>query len=139
MWAHRMLDNKQTPTFAHPVHTPSKKRRAIWFILGALLLFSVVLGAAFAVRTSQEPPRTFSNLPVTTVTLPIEGMTCASCVARVKKTLKSIDGVTEVEVSLEHRNARVSYLDAHVSPERLAAAINNLGYRVGTPEPQRTR
>lgn len=139
MWGHRMLDNKQTPTCAHPVHTPSKKRRAIWFILGALLLFSVVLGAAFVMRASQEQSHAFSALPVTTVTLPIEGMTCASCVARVKKTLHSIEGVTEVEVSLVHRAARVSYLEAQVSPERLAAAINDLGYRAGTPMAEETR
>lgn len=133
-----MVKNKQHLTFA-PAVSPAEKGRAIWLILGALLLFSVVFGAAFVMRASQEQSHAFSALPVTTVTLPIEGMTCASCVARVKKILHSIEGVTAVEVSLVHRAARVSYLDAQVSPERLAAAINDLGYRAGTPMAEETQ
>ena len=133
-----MVKNKQHLTFA-PLVSSSEKGRAIWLIPGTLLLFSVILGATFVMRTAQEQPHVFCSLPATTVTLPIEGMTCASCVARVKRTLHSIKGVTEVEVSLEHRNARVSYLDAQVSPERFAAAINDLGYRAGTPAVESTR
>lgn len=108
--------------------------------IGALLLFSVALGTYFVMRTPQErPPASISDLRAKTVTIPIEGMTCASCVARVKKTLKSIDGVVEIEVSLEHRDAQVRYLEAKVSPERLAAAINELGYRAKAPTEERTR
>ncbi|MBI3950075.1 MAG: heavy-metal-associated domain-containing protein [Acidobacteria bacterium] len=102
-------------------------------VTGALLALGVAVGTYVAVRTTQEqPPATVSNAQAKTVTIPIEGMTCAACVASVKKTLKSMDGVTEVEVSLEHRRARVRYLDAQVSPERLVAAINELGYKAGT-------
>jgi len=105
-----------------------------------VVLIGLVLGAYFLMRAAQEQPRALvSNPQVKTVTIPIEGMTCASCVARVKKALKSIAGVTEVEVSLEHRNARVSYLGTKVSPEHLAAAISTLGYRAGTPTTGRTR
>ena len=121
------------------VSNPRQKSRAIRFVLSTLLLFSVVFGAFVIMRTPQEQPRAFSTLPAQTVTIPIEGMSCASCVARVKKALRSIDGVTEVEVSLAQRAARVSYLDAQVSPEHLAAAINDLGYRAGTPTMESTR
>lgn len=133
-----MVKNKQHLTFASSV-SPSEKGGAIWLILGALLLFSIVFGVALVLRAPQEQPQAFSSLPTKTVTLPVEGMTCASCVARVKKTLQSIDGVTEIEVSLAQRAARVSYRDAKVSPERLAAAINDLGYRAGTPVAEDTR
>lgn len=133
-----MVKNKQHLTFALS-GSLSEKGGAIWLILGALLLFSIVFGAAFVVRTAQGPPHASSALPATTVTIPIEGMTCASCVARVKKTLQSIDGVTEVTVSLAQRAARVSYLDAHMSPERLAAAITELGYNAGTPTTEGTQ
>lgn len=105
-----------------------------------VVLIGLVLGAAFVMQAQQEHPRALVSDPqVKTVTIPIEGMTCASCVARVKKTLQSIDGVTEVIVSLAQRAARVSYLDAHVSPERLAAAITDLGYRAGTPMTEGTQ
>jgi len=74
-----------------------------------------------------------------TVTIPIEGgMACMLCVGRVKKTLKALDGVLEVTVSLEHRHAYIRYRETTVSPERLAAAINNLGYTAGTPTVEHT-
>ena len=35
-----------------------------------------------------------------TLTLPVAGMTCASCVARVEKALKKVPGVTAARVNL---------------------------------------
>ncbi len=123
-----------------PVSDLHKKSRVLWLILGSLLLFSLIFGASFALRASPEQPRPVaSDSEATTVTIPIEGMTCASCVARVKETLHAIEGVTAVEVSLAQRAAHVSYRDAKVSPERLAAAINDLGYQAGTPVAEETR
>lgn len=74
-----------------------------------------------------------SNSPTKTIFIPIEGMSCQACAARVKSTLKEIDGVVEVEISLEHRDVRVRYVEDKTSPERLVAAINQLGYKAGTP------
>ncbi len=34
------------------------------------------------------------------ISLPVEGMTCASCVARVEKSIAKIEGVTDVAVNL---------------------------------------
>ena len=76
------------------------------------------------------------SAPVTaekTVLIPIDGMSCGACAARVKKTLKAINGVTDVAVDLEHRNARVKYVEPKTSPGQLVAAINKLGYKAGTP------
>ncbi|QAY60759.1 copper-translocating P-type ATPase [Microbacterium protaetiae] len=59
-------------------------------------------------------------------TLDIEGMTCASCVARVEKRLQSVEGVTAA-VNLATESARVSYpedLDQH----RLIEAVRQAGY-----------
>lgn len=110
----------------------TEKHWRIGFMIGALVL--VLLGAYFVVLAPQEKPReVISDATAKTITIPIEGMTCASCVAQVKQKLKSMDGVSEVEVSLEHRQARVRYAEARVSEERLAAAINKLGYKAGIP------
>ena len=57
---------------------------------------------------------------------------------RVQKTLQALEGVLEVVVSLEHRKAQVRYVETAVSPERLVAAINNLGFKAGTPTAEHT-
>lgn len=67
------------------------------------------------------------------VQIPVEGMSCAACAARVKKTLASIGGVSEVEVSLAERKARVRFDPSRLSPAQLVAAIKGLGYQAGAP------
>jgi len=49
------------------------------------------------------------NASMRTVTIPVEGMSCGSCAARIKKTLKAVDGVASAEVSLERREVLVRY------------------------------
>ena len=63
----------------------------------------------------------------------VDGMTCGACAARVKGTLKDIDGVADVEVSLAERNVQVRYAEEKVTPERLAVAINEPGYKATVP------
>lgn len=109
-------------------------------VAGALALIGVV--ASIGCSSAQTNVRTAlaaSNPATQTVTIPIEGMSCAACAARVKKTLKEIPGVRAVELNLEHRSAQVRYLDGQVSPERLMAEINQLGYKAGTPTLAGTR
>ena len=43
------------------------------------------------------------------VTLPIEGMTCASCVAHVGEALQNLEGVTEANVNLATEKASVGF------------------------------
>lgn len=111
------------------------------YLIGVMVLLGLVVGAYFTMHAlQQKQPRTSVSDPqAKTVTIPVEGMSCISCAVRVKKALNSVDGVTEVEVSLLDREARVRYLDTKVSPERLVAAINDAGYRTGTPEAEETR
>ncbi len=70
-----------------------------------------------------------------TVRIPVEGMSCVACAARVKKTLKAIAGVDEVEVHLGERNARVRFDSRRLNADRLVQTINELGYSAGTPVP----
>jgi len=60
-------------------------------------------------------------------------MACVVCAATVKKTVKSLAGVSRVEVSLEKRGAQVTYEPDKVSPDTIVAAINKLGYKAGSP------
>ena len=67
----------------------------------------------------------------THTTLSIEGMSCASCVGRVEKTLSALPGVSDVSVNLASEQARLS-VD---NPDRLqdaAQALDTLGYPART-------
>ena len=57
----------------------------------------------------------------------IEGMSCQHCVMSVKKGLSSLDGVTEVDVNLETKTARVT---GTVNSRTIKDTINELGYTV---------
>ena len=60
-------------------------------------------------------------------TVKIEGMMCMHCVAHVKKALDALEGVTEVDVSLEDKQA---VLAGEVSDDAIRAAIAEAGYEV---------
>ncbi len=62
-------------------------------------------------------------------TLKIEGMMCAHCVAHVKSALQKVDGVKDVEVSLENKTAIVT-LTSDVNNDVLKSAVTNEGYEV---------
>jgi Au+-exporting ATPase len=57
--------------------------------------------------------------------LSIDGMTCASCVARVERALKAVPGVTVAHVNLATESARV---EGVVDPDALVRAVKAVGY-----------
>ena len=57
----------------------------------------------------------------------VEDMSCASCVSRVEKALKKIDGVIDVSVNLATEKATVA-ANANVKLESLMAAVDKAGY-----------
>ena len=61
------------------------------------------------------------------VELQIEGMTCASCVARVEKALQKVPGVVSASVNLATERATVTALPA-VAVSALEAAVTKAGY-----------
>jgi Cu+-exporting ATPase len=65
--------------------------------------------------------------------LQVTGMTCASCVLRVEKTLQAVPGVQSASVNLATEEASVA-ADPGVSTEALAAAVRRAGYDVATAE-----
>jgi Cu+-exporting ATPase len=58
---------------------------------------------------------------VTGVELAIEGMTCASCAARVEKQLTKLDGIT-ASVNLATETASISFPAAIGTPDLIAPA-----------------
>jgi len=77
-----------------------------------------------------DPHDTQSAMPFgTRLSLPIEGMTCASCVGRVEAALKAIHGVEGANVNLATEKAEIT-LTAPVAREVLAKAVREAGYDV---------
>ncbi|MEX2191653.1 MAG: heavy metal translocating P-type ATPase [Bacteroidota bacterium] len=75
---------------------------------------------------------------IQTETLPVEGMTCASCVARVEKTLKQTPGVESASVNLATEKVTVSYNPEQTGLPDLARAVENAGYALVLPKPATT-
>jgi Cu+-exporting ATPase len=65
----------------------------------------------------------------TTLSLPVEGMTCASCVGRVEKALAKVPGVGRATVNLATESAALS-LSQRVPTATLTAAVEKAGYAV---------
>jgi Cu+-exporting ATPase len=70
---------------------------------------------------------TTAELPVRTIALDIEGMTCASCVNRIERYLRRVDGVDSAVVNLATERATVQAEDS-VTTEQLLAAVEAAGY-----------
>ena len=63
-------------------------------------------------------------------TLPIEGMTCASCVSRVERALQKLPGVAEASVNLATEAASIR-ANGSVGLADLQTAVEKAGYAVG--------
>ena len=98
-------------------------------VLGGVGALGYLFGWQPRAQERQEAPAAQTS----TVSLPVEGMSCASCAASVKRTVKALNGVTGVEVSLAERRARVRYNVSKVTPDQIAGAIRELGYKTGPP------
>ena len=70
--------------------------------------------------------------------IPVTGMTCAACQARVQRTLEKQPGVSSAAVNLMTGDAMVRFDPAAVAPEALVAAINATGYGATLPAPDRS-
>ena len=74
------------------------------------------------------PPGIFAADTISTVTLGVQGMTCAACPITVKTALKRVLGVSDVKVDYKTGIAEVSYDPNKTSPDELAKAITSVGF-----------
>jgi len=63
-----------------------------------------------------------------TLDLGVEGMTCASCVARVERALRAVPGVQQASVNLATESARVVAVATPDNTARLRRALRSAGY-----------
>ncbi|GAA5165513.1 heavy metal translocating P-type ATPase [Viridibacterium curvum] len=98
--------------------------RASLALSGAVPVAAIIAAAVAAVE------RTGFGVPVGQADLAIEGMTCASCVARVEKALLAVPGVEAVDVNLATERAHIQYR-ALADEQLLLAAVQRAGYAAG--------
>ena len=70
-----------------------------------------------------------TNLADSAFSLPIEGMTCASCVARIERSLNKVEGVQSVNVNLATERADIQ-ASGFVDRKALVQAVEDAGYSV---------
>ena len=80
-----------------------------------------------------ERDGTGAGAALTEMTMPVSGMTCASCVRRVERALTKVAGVERAGVNLATERATVAFHPAVASPEGIAAAVERAGYGAGEP------
>ncbi len=81
-------------------------------------------------NTSTGPTLAAPVSPTAEIQLPIDGMTCASCVNRIERFLRKTPGVAEATVNLATEVATIRYLPEMAGLDELAKAIEAAGYEV---------
>jgi len=76
--------------------------------------------------------------PVAGARFPVEGMTCASCVNRIERYLRKVDGVEEASVNLATESASVRFDPGRVSLDDLGRAVEAAGYEARLDQAERT-
>jgi Cu+-exporting ATPase len=71
-----------------------------------------------------------TTLTASEIQLPIEGMTCASCVNRIERFLRATDGVESASVNLATEIATIRYLPDVAGRAQLVGAVEAAGYDV---------
>ncbi|MCF4977086.1 heavy metal translocating P-type ATPase [Pseudomonas gessardii] len=80
--------------------------------------------ASVAVQPGSKSPMASSRL-----SLPVEGMTCASCVGRVERALKAVPGIDSAAVNLATERADITF-SGQADPQAAVSAIERAGYAV---------
>lgn len=79
-------------------------------------------------NTKQE-----TNAAMNAIVIPVDGMSCNRCATRVRSTLTAIAGVGDADVNLEQKRVVVRFDPHRTSADALASAINDAGFKAGTP------
>ena len=74
------------------------------------------------------------GVSVSKIALPIKGMSCASCVETVQRTLGSLNGVISASVNFATEKATVEYFPSQVGVRDFKKAIRDAGYDLVEPE-----
>ncbi|MYL81833.1 heavy metal translocating P-type ATPase [Desulfovibrio aerotolerans] len=77
-----------------------------------------------------------THIPAKTVTLPVSGMHCAACSARIERVVGAMEGVDAAAVNLADASLRLDFNPAIISLDAVAARVADLGFSLGPPPPE---
>ncbi len=105
----------------------------LWFFLGKR---TAIPDTGTGPTTAQLKPADESNVPTEDyppaatdqTRLSISGMTCASCVMAIDRTLRAVPGISDASVNLAAEQAAISFDPRHVTPAEMIATIQGIGY-----------
>ncbi len=75
---------------------------------------------------------------MSTIRIPVSGMTCAACQSRVQRTLQKQTGVEDASVNLMMKSATITFDPDTVTPEALVDVIRDTGYGAELSNPDQT-
>ncbi|KAF9544359.1 hypothetical protein EC957_012160 [Mortierella hygrophila] len=96
-----------------------------------------VTPASSATFTTIEIPSTRQK--VRTAQLSVQGMTCASCVASIERSLKGTPGLVSIKVALLAERATIEYVEGQTSPQAVADLIEEIGFESAPIQSNHTR
>ena len=64
----------------------------------------------------------------------IEGMTCATCTITTKAAVKKLEGIKDIQVSLDEKSAVIKFDDTLTSSEEIKKKIDAVGYKATTKQ-----
>ncbi len=85
-----------------------------------ILVLAALSALAFFVRVEATAD--------TVVVLNVTGMTCGSCVDKIKKALQAEQGVASVQVDMDSGRTVVGYAADKIKPGTIAAKVEGLGF-----------
>ena len=68
--------------------------------------------------------------PISTIELPVTGMTCVNCANTIERTLKKTAGVSTAAVNYANERAQVQFDPSQVTPAQLVERVRQAGYDV---------
>jgi Cu+-exporting ATPase len=75
-------------------------------------------------------PPSIEKVNLQKIQVPIQGMSCASCVMRVQDSLRKVDGVATASVNLATETATIEFDSSKVHFNNLKSAVESIGYKV---------
>ena len=78
--------------------------------------------------STTDTSATTAKTPREQIRIPVSGMTCAACQARVQRALQKAPGVADASVNLMMNSAAVTFDPTISSPNALVDAIRATGY-----------